>query len=163
MWCLHLSRRLCKEMLKKFKMDNCKLTNSPLECWVKLLKYGEGEKFDPTFFKSLVGSLQYLTCTRPDILYTIGQVSRYMEAPTNTHLKTTKRIFRYMKCTINFGLFYSSSIDFKLVGYSDSDWAGDMGDRKSKLGSCSLWETLLSLGCQRSNLLSPSPLVKLST
>ncbi|KAI0496759.1 hypothetical protein KFK09_023083 [Dendrobium nobile] len=123
-----------KEMLKKFHMDNYKPTNTPIECGVKLSKHAEEESVDPTFFKSLVGSLHYLTCTRPDILYAVGLVSRYMETPTTSHLKTAKRILRCIKGTIHFGLLYSSSNDFKLVGYSDSDWAGDMDDRKSTTG-----------------------------
>ncbi|KAM1744384.1 hypothetical protein ACFX11_011278 [Malus domestica] len=123
-----------KEILKKFKMDDCKPISTPVECGVKLTKHDEGESVDPTFFKSLVGSLRYLTCTRPDILYVVGLVSRYMENPTTTHLKTAKRILRYLKGTVNFGLFYSSSDNYKLAGYSDSDWAGDSDDRKSTTG-----------------------------
>jgi hypothetical protein len=86
---------------------------------------------DPTIFKSLVGSLRYLTCTRPDILYGVGLVSRYMESPTMPHFKAAKRIIRYIKGTIDFGLLYPSYNEFKLVGYSDSDWGGDVDDRKS--------------------------------
>ena len=105
-----------------------------VECRVKLSKHDEGESIDPTFFKSLVGSLRYLTCTRPDILYAVGLVSRYMENPTTTHFKTAKRILRYIKGTIDFGLLYSFSNDYKLVGYSDSDCGGDIDDRKSTSG-----------------------------
>ncbi|KAM1651788.1 hypothetical protein ACFX1X_004522 [Malus domestica] len=123
-----------KKILKKFKMEYCKPISTPMECGVKLTKHDKGESVDPTFFKSLVGSLRYLTCTRPDILYVVGLVSRYMENPTTTHLKTTKRILRYLKGTVNFGLFYSSSDNYKLTGYSDSDWAGDFDDRKSTTG-----------------------------
>ena len=79
------------------------------------------EQVDPTFFKSLIGSLRYLTCTRPDILYTIGLVSRYMENPMITYFKVAKRIICYIKCTIYFGLLHSFSNDYKLVGYNDSD------------------------------------------
>ncbi|XP_020577796.1 uncharacterized protein LOC110022962 [Phalaenopsis equestris] len=122
------------EILKKFKMENSQSIKTPVECGVKLSQFDEGKRIDPIFFKSLVGSLRYLTCTRPDILYVVGLVSRYMETPTVTHLKTAKRIMRYIKGTIDFGLFYSSSNNFKLVGYSDSDWAGDMDDRKSTTG-----------------------------
>ncbi|KAG6511663.1 hypothetical protein ZIOFF_029740 [Zingiber officinale] len=86
-----------REILKKFRMDNSKSINTPIECGVKLSKHDEEEKVDPTFFKSLVGSLRYLTCTRPDILYAVGLVSRYMEDPTTTHLKIAKRILRYIK------------------------------------------------------------------
>ncbi|KAK2437950.1 hypothetical protein QL285_022782 [Trifolium repens] len=105
-----------------------------MECGIKLSKHDEGESVDPSLFKSLVGSLRYLTCTRPDILYTVGVVSRYMEHPTTTHLKAAKRILRYIKGTTNLGLYYSVSDDYKLVGYSDSDWGGDVDDRKCPSG-----------------------------
>ncbi|KAJ4981753.1 hypothetical protein NE237_032590 [Protea cynaroides] len=120
-----------REMLKKFKMSDCKPINTLVEIGIKLSKNEDGEMVDLTFFKSLVRSLRYLTCIRPDILYGVGLVSHYMEAPTTTHWKTTKRILRYIKSTLNFGLFYLSSNDFKLVGYSDSDWARDLDDKKS--------------------------------
>ena len=123
-----------KEVLKKFKMDDCNPVSTPMECGAKLSKHEDGESVDPTLFKSLVGSLRYLTCTRPDILYAVGVVSRYMELPTTTHMKAAKRILRYIKGTINFGLYYSTSNDYKLVGYSDSDWGGDVDDRKSTSG-----------------------------
>ncbi|XP_071738725.1 uncharacterized mitochondrial protein AtMg00810-like [Rutidosis leptorrhynchoides] len=122
------------EVLKKFKMNECKTMNTPVDCNLKLSKDDEGYLVDPTQYKSLVGSLRYLTCTRPDILYGVGLVSRYMEAPTINHLKAAKRILRYIKGTIDYGLFYSPSNHFKLVGYSDSDWAGDKDDRKSTSG-----------------------------
>jgi hypothetical protein len=110
-----------REMLKKFKMNNWKPINIPIECGIKLSKHEEGEKVDPTIFRSLVESLRYLTCTRSNILYGVGLVSRYMESPTITHLKAAKRILRYAKGTIDFGLLYPSFNEFKLVDYSDSD------------------------------------------
>jgi hypothetical protein len=74
-----------RELLKKFKMNNCKPVSTPVECGLKLSKHEEGERVDPTNFRSLVGSMRYLTCTRLDILYGVGLVSRYMESPTTTH------------------------------------------------------------------------------
>ena len=121
-------------MLKKFKMDNCKPICTLIDYVDKLSKYDEGERVDITIFKSLDGTLNYLRCTRPDILYAIWLVSHYMEAPTSTHLKTAKRILSYIKGTINFGIFYSSSKDFKLIGYNNSDSARDIYDKKSTTG-----------------------------
>jgi len=123
--------KFAKEILKKFKMEDCAKVKTPVECGVKKSKNDEGEKINSTTFKSLVESLRYLTCTRPDILYRVGLVSRFMETPTITHFKALKRILRYIKGTIDFGLFNDYSNSFDLMGYSDSDWAGDMDDRKS--------------------------------
>ena len=115
-------------------MLNSNLVSTPVECGVKLSKHDDEEKVNPTFFKSMVGSLRYLTCIRPDILFGTVLVNRYMEAPTMTHLKAAKRIVRYLKGTLDYGLLYSPSKDFKFVGYSDSDWVKDMDDRKSNTG-----------------------------
>ncbi|KAE8668941.1 hypothetical protein F3Y22_tig00112281pilonHSYRG00221 [Hibiscus syriacus] len=123
-----------KEILKKFKMENCKPISTPKEYEIKMSKHEEGESIDPTFFKSLVESLRYLTCTRLDILHAFGLISRYMESLTTTHFKVKKRILHYLKGTIDSGLFYSVSNDYKLVGYSDSDWGEDIDNRRSTTG-----------------------------
>lgn len=79
---------------------------------------------------------------RPDIVFAVGVVSQFMEAPTSTHLKFARRIIRYLKGTIDLGLFYSSSNDFNFVGFCDSDYAEDVDDSKSTsdfvffLGDC---------------------------
>ncbi|XP_059658417.1 uncharacterized mitochondrial protein AtMg00810-like [Cornus florida] len=117
-------------------MEDCKLVNTPMKVGIKLSREKDRETMDPTFFKSLVGSLRYLTCIRPDILFAVGLVNRFMERPTITHFKAAKRILRYIKGTLDFGLFYSFSNDFKFVGYYDTDWAGDLDDRKSTSGYC---------------------------
>ena len=120
-----------KEIFKKFKMNDCNPISTQMECKVKLSKYDEGEEVDPTFFKSLVRSLCYLTCMRHGILYVVGLMSRYMKNPKITHFKAAKRIIYYIKCTTDFGLLYSFSNYYKLVGYNDSDRGGDVDDRKS--------------------------------
>ena len=96
-------------------MNYCKPRSTPVECGVKLSKHDKCEDIDPTFFKSLVGSLHYLTCTRPYIFYVVGLVSRYMENLKTTHFKAAKRIIRYVKGTINFGLLYSFSMTTSLL------------------------------------------------
>jgi hypothetical protein len=89
---------------------------------------------NPTLYKSLVGSLLYLTTTRPDIMYATNLVSRFMESPKDSHCKMAKRILRYVVGTLNFGLWYTKSYDHHLFGYTDSDFAGSLDDRKSTSG-----------------------------
>ncbi|XP_070029005.1 uncharacterized mitochondrial protein AtMg00810-like [Nicotiana sylvestris] len=104
-----------------------------MESGINLSKFDGGKKVYLTFFNGLVRNLRYLACTRQDILFAIRVVSRFMEAPTSTHLKIARRI-HYLKGTINSALFYSSSSDFTLVGFCDNDYAGDIDDRKNITG-----------------------------
>jgi hypothetical protein len=127
-------KKYMREILKKFKMDSCNAVNTPVATGLQLSKEGEGKSVDSTMYKSLVGSLRYLTMTRPDILYGVGLVSRYMETPRESHWLAAKRILRYIKGTLNFGLFYTYGESADLVGYSDSDWGGDQDERKSTTG-----------------------------
>ena len=96
-----------KEILKKFKMSNCNPVNTPIATRTKLSREGNGDFVDSTLFKSLVGSMRYLTITRPDITYGVGLVSCYMETPKQSHWLVAKRILRYIKDSLNLGLFYA--------------------------------------------------------
>ncbi|XP_038887044.1 secreted RxLR effector protein 161-like [Benincasa hispida] len=115
-------------------MNDANPVGTPMECGVKITKQDGEEKVNSIYFKSLVGSLRYLTCTRPDILYSIRIISRFMEESTATHCKMAKRIFFYIKRTIGYGLSYVSSSNFDIVGYCDSDWSSDLDDQKSTTG-----------------------------
>lgn len=123
-----------KEILKKYKMADCNPVSTPMEPGAKLSKFDGGERVDASKYRSLVGSLRYLTCTRPDLSLSVGIVSRFMEEPVYSHWKALKRILRYVKGTESLGLFYSKTEEFKLLGYTDSDWCGDIDDRKSTSG-----------------------------
>ena len=125
-----------REVLKKFKMLDCNPVNTPMEFGMKLSRFNEEHIEDPTLFKSLMESLRYLTCTRPNILFVVGVISRFMKAPTSTHMKAANRILRYLKGTTDYGLLYSSSIDFKLVRFSDNDFVGNIDDRKKHYWFC---------------------------
>jgi hypothetical protein len=92
------------------------------------------EKVDAQSYRSLVGSLLYLTTTRPDIMHAVGLISRFMQSPSKIHFGAAKRILRYVCGTRNYGIWYTSSNNFGLVGYTDSDWAGSFDDRKSTSG-----------------------------
>ena len=88
-------------------------------------------------YRSIVGSLMFLTHTRPDIAYSIFLVSRYMTKPSKMHMKACKRIPRYvMKGTLKFGIHYYTSNNFELVGFSDSDLGSSLEDGKSTSGNC---------------------------
>ncbi|KAF7121448.1 hypothetical protein RHSIM_Rhsim13G0199000 [Rhododendron simsii] len=114
-----------KNVLKHFGMEKSNPMTTPVESGVQLRKSEVGD-VDSTYFKSLVGSLLYLTCTRPDILYRVGLIIRYMDTPDQSYLNAAKRILRYVIGKINDGLFYTSTKDFNLVGYFDSDWGRDL-------------------------------------
>ncbi|GKV33750.1 hypothetical protein SLEP1_g42213 [Rubroshorea leprosula] len=129
-------KRYATELLKKFHMQNCNCVRTPVKVGTRLSKNGEGAPVDSTYFKQIVGSLRYLTCTRPDISYGVGLISRFLENPQQSHMQVAKRIMRYLKGTLNYGLFYSSTDNCAIIGYSDSDWAGDLDDRKGTFGYC---------------------------
>jgi len=133
-------------------MQGCNPCIVPMEPRFKLSKVSSAPAADATLYRSIVGSLRYLTHTRPDISFAVGYVSRFMEAPTAEHLAAVKRILRYLAGTLSYGLQYKKEEEkknMKLVGYTDSDMAGDIDTRKSTsgciffLGSCPIsWYSL---------------------
>lgn len=96
--------KYASDILKRFRMQNCKPVVTLMATGTKLNKYDEGSYVDPTLYKRLVGSLMYLTATRPDIMFVVSIISRFMEAPNSTHWKAGKRILRYIAGTINYGI-----------------------------------------------------------
>lgn len=123
-------------------MISCKLVNIPIALGTKLSKKDEGPSVDSTFYKSLVGSLLYLTTTRPDILFATSFVSRFMKSPEDSHWKVAKRILRYVAGTLNYGLLYKNSKDYSLSGYIDSDYAGSFDDQKITSEYAPTWEQI---------------------
>ncbi|XP_014492682.1 uncharacterized protein LOC106755098 [Vigna radiata var. radiata] len=133
---MHQSR-YALDMLTKFNMLHCNPANTPTEMGVKLEKDLEEEVVDPTKYRRMVGSLRYLCNTRPDISYSVGLVSRFMQNPRISHLNAIKRILRYLKGTTKYGILLpksGSGGDVRVTAYSYSDWCGDKGDRKSIAG-----------------------------
>ena len=102
----------------------------------KLFSDESGKSVDITRYRGMIGSLLYLTASRPDIMYSVCVCARFQANPKESHLNAIKRIFRYLSGTINLGLFYPISNTFDLVGYSDADYAGSQTDRKSTSGVC---------------------------
>eukprot|EP00253_Pinus_taeda_P012594 PITA_12594 len=121
-------------VLKRFNLQNSKAAATPTVVGLKLTKEESRKDFDLKLYKSIVGSLMYLTATRPDIMHAVSLISRFMERPKETHWQAAKRILRYMNGTKGFGILYSFSESFVLIGYTDSDWDGSVDDRKSTSG-----------------------------
>jgi hypothetical protein len=111
-----------------FHMDDCKPTRSPFQSGVKLSSTFTSLEVDASLYRQLVGSLLYLTHTRPDLSFVVGLVARYMQTPHEIHWKEAKRILRYVRGTIQFGIHYISGGTPLLVGFTNSDWDGDPND-----------------------------------
>ncbi|BFG28414.1 hypothetical protein CerSpe_146880 [Prunus speciosa] len=126
--------KYAKDLLQKFGMLECKPISTPMEPNVKLCTYEGKDVEDATMYQQLVGSLIYLTLTRPDISYAVGVMSRYMQNPKKSHLDAVRRILRYVKSTIDYGHLYKKGEDCKLIGYCDADYAGDHDTRRSTTG-----------------------------
>ena len=122
------------EVLKMFNMSNCKTSPIPIITGSKLSKDNEGSTVDPTLFKRLVGSLMCLTGTRPDIMYGVSLISRFMDSQRYSHWKAGKIILRYVSGTKYLAIMYSTSEYFKLTGYTDNDNGGNIDDKKSTYG-----------------------------
>ncbi|RWR74934.1 Integrase, catalytic core [Cinnamomum micranthum f. kanehirae] len=128
--------RYATRLLERFRMEESKIMDTPMDPSLKLIKDGGRLLKDATLFRQLVGSLFYLTITRPDISFPVGVVSQFMDKPRESHFIAAKRILRYIKGTLNFGLFYQQHTPFMLTGFVDADWAGDLNDRCSTTGYC---------------------------
>lgn len=116
-------------------LSDCNPSHTPMESRLKLSKASTAPAADATEYRRIVGALRYLVNTRPDIAYAVGYVSRFMEKPTTEHLVAVKRVLRYVAGTVNFGCHYGRKKGGSdLVGYSDSDLAGDVDTRRSTTG-----------------------------
>ncbi|GJS30150.1 putative ribonuclease H-like domain-containing protein, partial [Tanacetum coccineum] len=124
------------EILKKFGFTDVKTASTPMETQKLLLKDEDGEEVDVHLYRSMIGSLMYLTSSRPDIMFVVYVCARYQVNPKVLHLHAIKRIFRYLKGQPKLGLWYPKDSLFDLVAYTDSDYAGASLDRKSTTGGC---------------------------
>ncbi|WVZ63968.1 hypothetical protein U9M48_013556 [Paspalum notatum var. saurae] len=132
-----------RDILKKFNMGDSKPMTTPMSTNTTLDADEDGEAVDQKEFRGMIGSLLYLTATRPDIQFAVCLCARYQASPRTSHRQAVKRIFRYMKFTPELGLWYSSGSSLSLRGFSDADHAGCWIDRKSTSGTCQLLGTSL--------------------
>ncbi|GKA61445.1 putative ribonuclease H-like domain-containing protein, partial [Tanacetum coccineum] len=124
------------EILMKFGFTEVKTASTLIETQKPLLKDEDGEEVDIHLYRSMIGSLMYLTSSRPDIMFAVCAFARYQVNPKVSHLHAVKRIFRYLKGQPKLGLWYPKDSPFDLVAYTDSDYAGASLDRKSTIGGC---------------------------
>ena len=115
-------------------MNGCKAVSTPLEQNIKLRSDDRKKEVNGTLYRQLVGCLNYLTTTRPDIAYAISILSQFMAKPHESHWIPAKRVLRYLKGTINFGIEYTNACNVELIDHFDSDWVGNPDDRKSTTG-----------------------------
>ncbi|KAL0324815.1 UNVERIFIED_CONTAM: Retrovirus-related Pol polyprotein from transposon RE1, partial [Sesamum radiatum] len=104
-------------------MLKSKSISIPMELHAKMCAHEGQELEDATMYRKLVGSLIYLTLTRPDISFAVGVMSRYLQNPKKYHLEAVRRILRYVKSTLGFGIMLKKGEDCRLVGYCDADYA----------------------------------------
>ncbi|GJU21910.1 uncharacterized mitochondrial protein-like protein [Tanacetum coccineum] len=145
------------EILKKFRFTEVKTASTPMETQKPLLKDEDGEEVDVHMYRSMIGSLMYLTSSRPDIMFAVCACARYQVNPKVSHLYAVKRIFRYLKGQPKLGLWYPKDSPFDLVAYTDSDYAGASLDRKSTIGGCQFLRCrLISWQCKKQTVVANS-------
>ncbi|GJU70726.1 putative ribonuclease H-like domain-containing protein, partial [Tanacetum coccineum] len=145
------------KILKMLIFDNVKLRVTPIETQKPLTKDEEATDVDVHLYRSMIGSLMYLTTSRPDIMFAVIACSRFQITPKTSHLNAVKRIFRYLKGKPKLGLWYPKVSSFDLEAYSDSDYAGANLDRKSTTGGCQfLGRRLISWQCKKQTIVATS-------
>nr|GEV24336.1 uncharacterized mitochondrial protein AtMg00810-like [Tanacetum cinerariifolium] len=145
------------EILRKFGLTDGKSASTPIDTEKPLLKDPDGEDVDVHTYRSMIGSLMYLTSSRLDIMFTVYACTRFYVTPKASRLHAVNRIFRYLKGKPHLGLWYPKDSPFNLVAYSDSDYAGASLDRKSTTGGCQfLGCRLISWQCKKQTVVATS-------
>ncbi|XP_024006500.1 uncharacterized protein LOC112083013 [Eutrema salsugineum] len=146
-----------RNLLKRFKLDSAKEAKTPMSTTTSLTRDDEGTSVDPTLYRGMIGSLLYLTASRPDLCLSVGICARYQAKPKQSHLEAVKRIIKYVMGTVDLGIWYSKGSNQNLVGYCDADWAGSADDRESTSGGCFfLGNNLISWLSKKQNSVSLS-------
>ncbi|GJX74661.1 retrovirus-related pol polyprotein from transposon TNT 1-94 [Tanacetum coccineum] len=125
-----------KEMLKKFGLEDSKPTKTSMSTEIKLTKDDKADSVDNTKYRGMIGSLLYLTESRPDIMFSVCLCALFQENPKTTHFEAVKRIFRYVRGTTHLGLWYPKGSGIETIVYAESDHTDDYIDRKSTSGVC---------------------------
>nr|GEU89622.1 uncharacterized mitochondrial protein AtMg00810-like [Tanacetum cinerariifolium] len=154
---LDCSDKYVKDMLKKFDMESMRTATTPYEVPKHRSKDEPDDTVNVYLYRSMIGSFMYLTTSRPDIMFVVSACSRHQVTPLTSHLNAVKKIFKYLKGQPNLGLWYPLDSSFQLKAYSDSDYAGSHGDRKSTTGGCQfLGRRLISWQCKKQTVVATS-------
>ena len=122
--------------MKKFGLESASFVKTPMSPNVKLTVDLLGKSVDSSFYRSMIGSLLYLTASRPDNSYSVVVCAGYQANLKESHMIALKRIIKYVKTIANFGVWYNKDTNDVFVGYSDADWAGIVDERKSTSVGC---------------------------
>ncbi|XP_021729788.1 uncharacterized protein LOC110696745 [Chenopodium quinoa] len=150
-------QKYIKELIKKYKLENSETNDTPMGIATRLDDDPSGTCVDQPMYRGMIGSLLYLTTSRPDISFSVGLCAGFQANPKESHLKAVKRILRYLEGTDDLCLFYPRSDSFDLHGFTDADYAGDLVNRKSTSGMVQfLGPCLVSWGSKKQNIVSLS-------
>ncbi|GKB98567.1 hypothetical protein Tco_0984704 [Tanacetum coccineum] len=145
------------EILKKFNYTDVMSASTLVDLEKPLVKDGDANDVDVHLYRSMIGSLMYLTASRSDIMFVVCACARFQVTPKTSHLLDVKRIFRYLKGKPTLGLLYSRDSLFELVAYTDSDYSRATQDRKSTTGGCQFWgNRLKSWQCKKQTVVATS-------
>jgi len=145
------------DIITKFGFKDASLFATPMATRPSLAPDPLGKSVDQHLYRSMIGSLMYLTASRPDIMFAVCNCARYQSDPKESHLTAVKRIFRYLKGKPRLGLWYPKNSPMKLHAYTDSDYGGCNLDRKSTTGGCQLiGDRLISWQCKKQVTVSTS-------
>ena len=128
--------KYARDLVNKYGMTTSSGKPTPMGTNEALNKEDMSVDVDQKLYRGMIGSLLYITASRPDIMHSVCLCARYQSKPKETHLKAVKRILRYVKHTLDYGLFYPKNDSFDLISYCDADYAGCKSDRKSTSGTC---------------------------
>lgn len=126
--------RYAKKILEETRMEGCNPTHVPMDMNLKLSKSQEEKGIEGGEYRRSIGCLRYLLHTRPDLSYSVGVLSKYMQEPKESHGASLKQVLRYLRGTCSFGLFFKRTNKVYLLGYSDSSYNVDVDDGKSTTG-----------------------------
>ncbi|GKB50178.1 putative ribonuclease H-like domain-containing protein, partial [Tanacetum coccineum] len=145
------------KIMKKFNYTDVKSASTPVDLEKPLVKDGDTDDVDIHLYRSMIGSLMYLTASRLDIMFAVCACDRFQVTPKTSYILAIKRIFRYLKGKPTLGLWYSRDSPFELIAYTDSDYAGATQDRKSTTGGCQFWgNRLISWQCKKQTVVATS-------